>query len=101
VDDTFDNINSFAMVQGRQGGCEEAEGILCLALKGREKGLRIKHPDTLKATGDIKVVFCSQGRFVEAGEWYTQVHAASRRLLGDSNPDTLLAMVNHPFSLRS
>jgi hypothetical protein len=56
------------MELGRHGGYKEAEKVLGRALKGCEKVLRLEHPDTLKATGDLKLVFCSQGRFVEAEE---------------------------------
>jgi hypothetical protein len=86
------------MVLGRQGGYKEAERIPFQELKGCEKVLRLEHPDILKATGDLKLVVFSQEQFVEAEQWYKQVHATSKRLLEDFHPDTLLTRVNHPFS---
>jgi predicted RNA binding protein with dsRBD fold (UPF0201 family) len=76
--------------------CELQEQVLA----GRREVLGERHPDTLRAMGNLAETLRGQGELDAARELQEQVLAGRREVLDERHPDTLTAMGNLAETLR-
>ena len=74
------------------GDSASACSHLSAAVDLRLRHLGQEHPDTLKAMNDLAMVWCEQGRYVEAERTHRQVLGIRQRVLGQEHPSTLASM---------
>jgi hypothetical protein len=77
-----------------QGQSDEAERLEIQVLELRKDVLGEKHPDTIRAMGNLASTWHQQGRSDEAEGLKIQVLELRKDVLGEKHPDTILAMAN-------
>ncbi|KAG5744122.1 hypothetical protein H9Q70_013176 [Fusarium xylarioides] len=76
------------------GSYKAAEGMLRKAVRLREKGLGLEHPDTLTSVNNLGLVLQDQGKYEEAEEMHRRSLEGSEKTLGPEHPDTLTSVNN-------
>jgi tetratricopeptide (TPR) repeat protein len=71
------------------------------ALEGREKGLGMQHPDTLKIANNLALVLWAQGKYEEAEKLSRQTLEAHKKELGMQHPHTLTSAHNLAIVLQA
>ena len=96
----LNGLSLLALVLRGQGKYEAAEEMNRRALKGREKVLGVKHPDTLTSVSNLAGVFRDQGKYKAAEEMNRRALKGSEKVLGVEHPDTLTSVSNLAWVLR-
>ena len=50
------------------------------------------HPNTLNTMNNLGVLYCNQGNYIKAEEYYVKCYEGRLRALGEDHPDTLSSM---------
>ncbi|OJJ42627.1 hypothetical protein ASPZODRAFT_105081 [Penicilliopsis zonata CBS 506.65] len=77
-----------------QGRYQEAEAMLRQVLRGTEKILGPKHPDTLASINNLGSVLGEQGKYQEAEAMHRQALREKEKVLGPEHPNTLASVNN-------
>ena len=89
-----DAYAKFGRLLSEQGYFMKAENLEIKVLITRNRILGVKHPDTIRAMGNLASTYRHLGKFTEAEKLDSQVLDARTRILGVEHPDTIGAMKN-------
>jgi tetratricopeptide (TPR) repeat protein len=89
-----------ASVLRELGKYKESEKLHRQVLKGREKVVGTKHPDTLASINNLAGVLRKQASYKEAEKLYRRALEKRKKLLGLEHPDTLTSFNNLASVLR-
>jgi tetratricopeptide (TPR) repeat protein len=89
-----------AHIAGMQGVYSEARALQVRVLDLSQQVLGERHPESLKAMGNLAGTLAMGGDLVEARKYQERVVQLTREVLGEEHPDTLVAMNNLGETLR-
>ena len=92
--DDDDRCEKFALVMMENGDWKNAEQLGVQVVNIRKKVLGAKHPNTLRAMGNLAATYLNQGRWNEAEQVNVQVMDMSKKVLGAEHPNRLVTMGN-------
>jgi tetratricopeptide (TPR) repeat protein len=95
------SVYNLALVLQYQGKYEAAEEMHWRALKGREKVLGVKHPNTLTSVSNVASVLQNQRKYEAAEEMNRRALEGREKVLGAEHPATLTSVYHLAYVLHS